>query len=80
MDPEAVFFKQKGDEGGIMNFTSIFRLSGVSKEDKNMHSGFAKLNALLKDKLGAGLGLILAGILVYAAITLVTIYNLLVSL
>ncbi len=63
-----------------MNIASIFRSSGLLKQNRNGSLFILKLSTLFRDKIGVGVGFILLVVVAYLVITLFTIYNLLVSL
>ncbi len=63
-----------------MNITSIFKISGLDKNNKVTNSNISKINSFLKKKIGAGVGFIFTIVIVYLIVTLFSIYNLLVGL
>jgi len=63
-----------------MNLTSILGLSDADKDVKSGDKSSRKFNAFIKNRIGVGVGFIISIVMVYLVVTIITIYNLLVSL
>ena len=63
-----------------MNLSSIFGSSGFHRENGSGTAIHEKLYRIVKSKAGAGVGIVFFILLLYLAVTLFTIYNLLASL